>query len=399
MTEAAASADFVQSLARGLAVIRAFDADARRVEPQRCRPPCRHATGRGPAVPAHPRDARLRARRRSAHVRAHPAGARARLQLPLRALAARDRAAAPRAALAGRSDESVSAAVLDGTDIVYVARVPTRRIMSVRITIGTRFPAYATSMGRVLLAGLPEDEADAAIEASALLPLTDRTVTDPAALRDELARVREQGWSLVDGELEPGLRSIAVPRARPSRVVVAAVERVDERDARLGRAGRRGLPAAAARLRRRDRGRAAPGLRPLRLAEGPQDVLECRGQQLLRHLAGRLATEPASGRRAVQARPALQRVAQPWRIGRRCRSDRPRSARRLAAQVPRPRRRTSGSATSSPGAIAASQIVRLESVQSSHRDTESATRARALRPAGGLSCSSRMPPSRSSRAR
>ncbi len=125
-------------------------------------------------------------------------------------------------ALSRDVDESVSAAVLDGTDIVYVARVPTRRIMSVRITIGTRFPAFATSMGRVLLAGLPDAAADAALAASDLAQLTDRTLTDRAALRAELARVRAQGWSLVDGELEPGLRSIAAPlHGRDGRVVAA----------------------------------------------------------------------------------------------------------------------------------------------------------------------------------
>ncbi|KAA9108303.1 helix-turn-helix domain-containing protein [Microbacterium rhizomatis] len=118
--------------------------------------------------------------------------------------------------------ESVSAAVLDGTDIVYVARVPTRRIMSVRITIGTRFPAYATSMGRVLLAGMPEAGVDAALAASSPQHLTDRTLTAPEELRAELDRVRAQGWALVDGELEPGLRSIAVPvRGRDGGVVAA----------------------------------------------------------------------------------------------------------------------------------------------------------------------------------
>ena len=63
-------------------------------------------------------------------------------------------------------DESVSAAVLDGEEIVYIARVPTRRIMSVRVTIGTRFPAFATSIGRVLLAGMPAAERDALVAAS-----------------------------------------------------------------------------------------------------------------------------------------------------------------------------------------------------------------------------------------
>lgn len=125
-------------------------------------------------------------------------------------------------ALSREVDESVSAAVLDETDIVYVARVPTRRIMSVRITIGTRFPAYATSMGRVLLGGLPDASLEAVLEASDLRDLTGRTLTDRSALADEVRSVREQGWSLVDGELEPGLRSIAVPlHARDGRVVAA----------------------------------------------------------------------------------------------------------------------------------------------------------------------------------
>ena len=113
--------------------------------------------------------------------------------------------------------------MLDGGDIVYIARVPTRRIMSVRITIGTRFPAFATSMGRVLLAGLPDAARDELLAASVLPSLTERTVTDAAELRAELDRVRAQGWSLVDGELEPGLRSVAVPLHDRRGDVVAAV--------------------------------------------------------------------------------------------------------------------------------------------------------------------------------
>src|SRR3990170_6819320 len=105
--------------------------------------------------------------------------------------------------------ESTSASVLDGTDIAYVARVPTRRIMSVGINIGTRFPAYATSMGRVLLAALPEDELSRHVPDTELEALTLRTISSIGELRDELARVREQGWALVDQELEIGLRSIA----------------------------------------------------------------------------------------------------------------------------------------------------------------------------------------------
>ncbi|MBB2975723.1 IclR family pca regulon transcriptional regulator [Microbacterium endophyticum] len=120
-------------------------------------------------------------------------------------------------------NESVSAAVLDGGDIVYVARVPTRRIMSVSILIGTRFPAHATSMGRVLLAGLAETDASAALGVADLRPLTDKTVTDARELAEELVRVRQQGWALVDGELETGLRSIAAPVFDRSGAVVAAI--------------------------------------------------------------------------------------------------------------------------------------------------------------------------------
>ncbi|GGI46723.1 IclR family pca regulon transcriptional regulator [Agromyces flavus] len=119
--------------------------------------------------------------------------------------------------------ESVSAAVLDGDEIVYVARVPTRRIMSVRITIGTRFPAAATSMGRVLLAGLDERRLADLLDHGLPEPRTDRTIVDAAALRRELEKVREQGWALVDGELEAGLRSVAAPLHGSGGRVVAAI--------------------------------------------------------------------------------------------------------------------------------------------------------------------------------
>jgi len=120
--------------------------------------------------------------------------------------------------------ESVSAALLDGSDIVYIARVHTRRIMSVRITIGTRFPAYVTSLGRVLLAALPRPERDALLVATEpRRQFTARTTTESSALEAELDRVAEQGWALVDGELELGLRSAAVPVRDKSGAVVAAI--------------------------------------------------------------------------------------------------------------------------------------------------------------------------------
>lgn len=114
-------------------------------------------------------------------------------------------------ALATEVGESCSAAVLDGADIVYVLRVPTHRIMSITLGIGSRLPAFCTSMGRVLLAGLPSDEARARLQASPLPALTQRTVVDVDSLMAELAHVRAQGWCLVNQELENGLASMAAP--------------------------------------------------------------------------------------------------------------------------------------------------------------------------------------------
>ena len=119
--------------------------------------------------------------------------------------------------------ESSSVAVLDPPDIVYVARVATHRIMSAAIRVGTRFPAYATSMGRALLAHVDAAELDAYLASTQLTALTARTITEADELRAELARVREQGWALVDQELEEGLRSVAAPVRDGSGTVVAAV--------------------------------------------------------------------------------------------------------------------------------------------------------------------------------
>lgn len=123
--------------------------------------------------------------------------------------------------LAASIHESTSASVLDGTDIVYVARVPTRRIMSVRINIGTRFPAYATSMGRVLLASFDSAELEQHLDAIDFEGLTSHTITSREALVKELERVRAQGWAMVDQELENGLRSIAAPIRHGSSVIAA----------------------------------------------------------------------------------------------------------------------------------------------------------------------------------
>ena len=118
--------------------------------------------------------------------------------------------------------ESCSLATLDGDEIIYVARAETRRIISVDLSVGSRLPAFCTSMGRVLLAGLPPDELQLRLAQLRPEKLTDRTVTDPAALLQILRRVREDGFCVVDQELEPGLRSVGVPvRAADGKTVAA----------------------------------------------------------------------------------------------------------------------------------------------------------------------------------
>jgi IclR family pca regulon transcriptional regulator len=125
-------------------------------------------------------------------------------------------------ALVAEVNESSSVSVLDGGDVVYVARVPVSRIMTVAISVGTRFPAYATSMGRVLLAGLDPAELDTYLAGVRIERLTGRTVSTVAALRTELIRVRSQGFAIVDQELEEGLRAVAAPvRDRGGRVIGA----------------------------------------------------------------------------------------------------------------------------------------------------------------------------------
>jgi IclR family pca regulon transcriptional regulator len=119
--------------------------------------------------------------------------------------------------------ESSSVSVLDGDEVVYIARVPTKRIMRIAISVGTRFPAFATSMGRVLLAGQSEDWLDGYLASADLHAITRHTISDPKRLRAELLRIRQQGWALVDQELEEGLRSIAAPIHDAEGRVIAAV--------------------------------------------------------------------------------------------------------------------------------------------------------------------------------
>lgn len=118
--------------------------------------------------------------------------------------------------------ESVSASVLDGADIVYVLRIPTHKVMTISLAIGSRLPAFCTSMGRVLLAGLEEAELDRVLRQSDLRARTSRTVINREELKKQIAEVRSQGWAMVNQELEEGLVSISAPiRDRTQRIIAA----------------------------------------------------------------------------------------------------------------------------------------------------------------------------------
>jgi IclR family pca regulon transcriptional regulator len=119
--------------------------------------------------------------------------------------------------------ESTSLSELEGNDIVYLARSAKRRVMSVGLSVGSRLPAYCTSMGRVLLAAMPRAELAAYLKQVALHRHTPKTITAKRKLAAELDRVCQQGYALVDEELELGLRSIAVPVVTRSGRVVAAM--------------------------------------------------------------------------------------------------------------------------------------------------------------------------------
>ena len=118
--------------------------------------------------------------------------------------------------------QSCSAAVLDGNEIVYVLRIPAHRIMSVNLGVGSRLPAASSSMGRVLLAGLPDAELRARLADMKLVSHTPRTIVDTEQLYEAIQQVRVQGWAMVNGELDAGLVSMAAPiRDHTGRVMAA----------------------------------------------------------------------------------------------------------------------------------------------------------------------------------
>ena len=125
--------------------------------------------------------------------------------------------------LSETTGESASVSVLDGNEVVYIARASQRRVMSINLSPGSRLPAYCASMGRVLLAALPEQQARNILETSNLKSNTPHTLTNIDTLIEELRRVREQGYALIDQELEIGLRSIAIPLFDTRGSVVAAL--------------------------------------------------------------------------------------------------------------------------------------------------------------------------------
>jgi IclR family pca regulon transcriptional regulator len=213
--------DFVQSLERGLAVIRAFGPET----PQLTLSEVARATGL----------TRAAARRflltlaELGYVRADGRVFSLRPRILELGFAYLSGLSLPETAqphmeeLVAKVHESCSVSVLDGEDVVYVARVPTRRIMSVTIAVGTHFPAYATSMGRVLLAGLPPPALERYLATVELEPLTRRTLTSRDQLAALLQTVRSQGYAMVDQELEDGLRSIAMPIHDGNDDVIAAI--------------------------------------------------------------------------------------------------------------------------------------------------------------------------------
>jgi len=126
-------------------------------------------------------------------------------------------------ALVEQVKESCSAAVLEGTDIVYVLRVSTRKIMRNSLGVGSRLPAYCTSMGRMLLAAMPDEQALQLLLATPLEARTRHTLTDPAAVLARVQLARRQGWCLVNQELEEGVVSMAAPVVNRAGRMIAAI--------------------------------------------------------------------------------------------------------------------------------------------------------------------------------
>jgi len=211
--------DLVQSFARGLAVIRSFSAET----PSQTLASVARATG----LPRATARRLLLTLEHLGYVRAEAGSFQLTprvLEIGYAFLASLNLEAIAQPYLEAFSEkvhESTSVAVLDDHDIVYVARVPAKRIMTVSIGLGSRFPAYQTSLGRVLLAELPDEEIAARMARSSRARVTPFTVATESALLDKIREVRAQGWAMLDQELEVGVRSLAAPLRDKNGVVAA----------------------------------------------------------------------------------------------------------------------------------------------------------------------------------
>jgi IclR family pca regulon transcriptional regulator len=214
------SSDYVQALARGLAAIRAFGPDRQSMslsEVAASTQLTRATARRSLLTLCRLGYASLDGRRYShtARVLELGYGYLSSLRLPELAFPLMER-------LSQRVQQSCSIAVLDGDEIAYVQRVSIRKVMAISLAVGARLPAYATSMGRVLLAALPEAELEAWLKRQKLTTHTAWTLIDRKALREEIGRVRKRGFALIEQELEAGLCSIAVPlRGSDGRTMAA----------------------------------------------------------------------------------------------------------------------------------------------------------------------------------
>ncbi len=238
------SPDYVQSLARGLSVVRAFDREHARLTLSEvaARTGLTRAVARRSLltlrhlgyVAQDARDFYLRPRV---------------LELGysyLASLGLGEIAQQPMEELSHRVSESCSMAVLDDADVIYVARVPVRRVMSIALGVGARLPAFVTSMGRVMLAALSDAELDDWLAANKLRAITPHTLSKTTGWREEIARVRRDGYAIVAQELELGLCSIAIPiRASNGRVVAGLNVGMAWRDGVREHALKKILPALA----------------------------------------------------------------------------------------------------------------------------------------------------------
>ena len=215
------SPNYVQALARGLAVLRSFDA----VHPAMT---LSEVAARSGLVRAAARRALLTLQ----HEGYVGSSGRQFFLLPrvlelgfayLSSLRLPELALPEMETLARTVNESCSLSVLDGHEIVYVARVPVRKVVAVTLNVGARLPAHAASMGRVLLAGLGDEALDAWLASDPMRPLTSRTERTAKGLRLEIAKIRRQGYAMVSRELDEGLFSVAVPIRDRGRAVVAAL--------------------------------------------------------------------------------------------------------------------------------------------------------------------------------